>query len=110
MSKPTRKEFYRALGKILIAARGVEWHAEIEEYADTLRAYANGPKNARPAWPTPIKTAERLPTREDANDRRDVLALSGPYGWRVTQWDDVGHDIHGDGETHWLPMPPKVED
>ncbi len=55
-----------------------------------------------PQWPEAIRTSERMPTKEDANEYNSVLAFGSTYGWATIHYANVGpgrYDL-------WLPLPP----
>ena len=50
---------------------------------------------------------KRMPTAEDGDIHRCVLARSETDGFRVTGWHQFAHNAH---YTHWMPTPERPED
>lgn len=53
-----------------------------------------------------IAAAERMPTKEDSDVMRCILARSETDGFRVTGWHQIEHNAH---YTHWMPTPAPPE-
>lgn len=74
---------------------------------DVNQACVMGAEALRRPW---IKTADRLPTQEDADKEGKILAWSAlecEDNIRVEWWANVG--VHAEDWTWWMPIPPLPE-
>jgi hypothetical protein len=85
----------------------------VEPTPEMLEAVFRAMPEARGIWsamlaaaPRPYHvTAERLPTRDDADYLESVLAYHVGLGWIPDDWAEINPDIC----PFWMPMPPDPE-